>query len=186
MGGLPSVLRARYGNNLETARSAKTSFFSLTGPATCRAAGSPFSGMFSLFVRVPLPRTASTLRRETGPEGPSPAGSNPPGGALELRVRLANRRGRRPCRPAGRGPRRGSRTGPPPRSRSPSCPSARPMRRYQASPPSPKRSPVPRPASDQSSRADSSPPAGGSRLERQSSRRRRRDRFGACSFRTLS
>ena len=62
---------------------------------------------------IPPDRKSSTPRRETGPDGPSSDGEYPSGAAFEARVRLASCRGRRPSRPAGRGPRHRSRTGPP-------------------------------------------------------------------------
>ena len=78
-----------------------------------------------MFVRFPLNHKSSTHRRKTGPDGPSSDGEFPSGAAFEARVRLANRRGRRRCRPAGRDPRHGSRRRPPPRRRSPSSRSDR-------------------------------------------------------------
>ncbi len=89
----------------------KARFCSLTVPGSWDGT-SPFSRIFLMFVRFLLNRTASTRRRETGPDGPSSGGEYPSGAALEVPVRLASCRGRRPCRPAGRGPRLGSRTGP--------------------------------------------------------------------------
>ena len=67
--------------------------------------------MLLLSVRFPLNRTASTFRRETGPDGLSSAGSPPPAGTPEARERLANHRGRRPGKPAGRASPRPSRPG---------------------------------------------------------------------------
>ena len=72
------------GNFLETAPSAEASFRSLTAWAW-RTGWLPFS-RFSMFLRFPSNRTASTRWRETGPDGPSSDGEYPSGAALEARA----------------------------------------------------------------------------------------------------
>ena len=86
---------------------------SLTAVEYPGPAGLPFPGMFSDVRVTPLESgNASTHRPATGPDGPSSAGKQPPEGTFESLARPANCCGRRPGRPAGRGPQRGSRTEP--------------------------------------------------------------------------
>jgi hypothetical protein len=67
----------RYGNYLETASFAEAVVLLGDKPRALRPGRSPFPRMFLMFVRLPPNCTASTRRRETGPEGPSSAGEYP-------------------------------------------------------------------------------------------------------------
>ncbi len=83
--------------------SSEASQWSVTGSSACieNLSQDCLCEILSLAVSLPGGRRARM--------GRLPTGSTPAERRLKPRVRLANRRGRRPCRPAGRGPRHGSR-----------------------------------------------------------------------------